>query len=110
MQRCNYGDSIEGVFFYNLLINSIYRLPTKWIDALFPVFIILEILDWTSIINSIVTIAYSLNVQINQLDAYNSSKVFGKLLKIVYQLWMKGFLSKRNLVKKSEEELLADIY
>ena len=66
------------------MINRIYDLPLKWISSMMPVVFVLEVMDWSSIINSIVNMAYSFNVQISNADAFNSSKVFAKILKILF--------------------------
>ena len=109
MRRCNFADSLEGTLFLNFIINRIYDMPLKWISALFPMIVVLEVMDWFSMVNSTVNIAYSINVQLSRLDFYNSSKVFGKFLKIVFQLYMKGFLSKKKLVKESQIESLVEM-
>merc|ERR1712110_470137 len=48
--------------------------------------------------NDAVNVAYSLNVQIERdFDYYNSSKVVGKLIKVFFQLYMKGWFVKKSL-------------
>ena len=74
-----------------------------------PLVAILEALDWGAVVNSIVNVAYSVDVQWWSLDAFNSAKMFGKLLKLLFQLYMKGFLSKKRLVKMSQLESPVDI-
>ena len=83
-RKCNYADSFQGTLILNFMINRIYDLPLKWISSMMPVVFVLEVMDWSSIINSIVNMAYSFNVQISNADAFNSSKVFAKILKILF--------------------------
>ena len=74
-----------------------------------PLVGVLEFLDWSSVVNSIVNVAYSVNVQLDWMDAFNGAKIFGKFLKLLFQLYMKGFLSKRRLVKAFHLESPVDI-
>ena len=83
-RKCNYADSFQGTLILNFMINRIYDLPLKWISSMMPVVFVLEVMDWSSIINSIVNMAYSLNVQLTNMDAFNSAKVFAKILKILF--------------------------
>ena len=69
--------------------------------ATFLVFL-LEIVDWSTLINDVVVMAYSSNVMFSRLDPFNSAKILGKLLKLVFQLYMKGYLSKRYVVKETQ--------
>jgi len=64
MRRCNYADSFEGTLLLNFIINRIYDMPVKWISALFPMIVVLEVMDWFSLVNSTVNMAYSFNVQL----------------------------------------------
>lgn len=66
-----------------------------------PMVVILEVMDWGSLVNTTVNVAYSFNVQIQRLDGFNSAKIFGKLIKVLLQLYMKGKFSKKGLVKGS---------
>ena len=61
-RKCNFADSFEGTLALNFMINRIYDLPLKWISSLMPLVFVLEVLDWTSIINSIVNMAYSFDI------------------------------------------------
>ena len=108
-RKCNFADSFEGTLVLNFMINRIYDLPLKWISSLMPLVFVLEVLDWTSIINSIVNMAYSFNVQMTTFDAFNGAKIWGKIVKILFQLYMKGYLSKRKLVKGVETEELLEL-
>ena len=62
MRRCNFADSFEGTLVLNFMINRIYDLPIKWISSMMPLVFVLEVMDYSSIINSIVNLAYSFNV------------------------------------------------
>ena len=84
------------------MINRIYDLPAHWLGALMPLVFLLEMIDWSTLINDIVVIAYSSNVMFSRFDPFNIAKILGKLIKFVFQLYMKGFLSKKHVVKETE--------
>ena len=62
VRKCNFADSFEGTWFLNFIINRIYDLPLTWVSALMPLVAVLEVMDWGSVVNSIVNMAYATDV------------------------------------------------
>ena len=90
MKKCNFIDSVEGMFIVNWVINYIDASPDLY-ESIKGIRWGLRFLEMSSIISDIAEVVTSMQTLYYHGDAYNGGILLGKAVKIGTQLYMEGW-------------------
>lgn len=91
MRKCNYFDSVEGVFIMNFIINYIDSSPSLY-ESIKGIRWGLRIVEFSTIIGDVVEISQALQAWYFHRDTFNAGILLGKVAKISSQVYMEGWL------------------
>jgi hypothetical protein len=62
---------------------------------LYPISLIAWMVDWYSVMTTIMELSYSMEIYLDRMDYYNSGKIVGKMTKLVFQIHEKELFAGR---------------
>jgi hypothetical protein len=85
LRKCNYFDTIPVTIASNYLIKKVDKMNPYSFGAyaLYPLTLFLWVVDWYSVITTVMESSYSLEVWASRWDWYNFGKLTGKMTKLV---------------------------
>lgn len=92
LRKCNYADTIYGTWFNNMIVKRVAKVDPKSFEAvmLYPLSLFAWAIDWYSVMTTIMEISYSSEIFLDRMDYYNSGKLAGKFIKLIYQIHEKN--------------------
>ena len=100
LRKSNYFDSVQGVFLSNYFLNHTEDLGPFGEFWLKNIRRAIWWGDTLGFLNSIIEMSYSMQILLQWSDSYNLGFCLGKLVKIVYQTYMRGTFWRENTLKE----------
>jgi hypothetical protein len=82
IKKCYWPDTVEGTLFLNGIVSLLNRLPGEVYWYVFPIRLVVEILDIAGIVTNFSEGAYAFEIFLSRIDLYNPTIMLGKGLKL----------------------------